>query len=120
MESRNEAALRVSHLLARSEGAIDGAYKALAELAANLPELQRSAGLSAVYGHELFGMVNRSQASIVVARDDIVAAHNRLYALKRKLGIEVVATGPVDKPDPWTEPGGPKVPTTGVYLAAAV
>ncbi len=68
-----------------------------------LPELQKAAGLSPVYGHELFGMISRSQSSIVAARGDLVDAHNRLSAIQRKLGIEVVATGPVDKPDPGQE-----------------
>ena len=100
MEHRNEAALRIAHLLTKSETAIDAAYRAVAEFSLALPELQRSAGLSPVYGHELFGMVTQSQSSIVSARGDIVATHNRLAAMHRKLGISVVAIGPTDKPDP--------------------
>ncbi len=103
MESRNEAALRLSHTLSKSENAVDAAYRALGEFSMQLPELQKAAGLSPVYGHEVFGMISRSQAAIVAARGDLVEAHNRFSAIQRKLGIEVVATGPINKPDPGEE-----------------
>jgi hypothetical protein len=111
MEDRNETAARVAQMLAQSETAVDQAYSALAGFAASLPEFQTNARLSAVYGHELFDMLTRAQSKIVEARGEVVQAHNRLAALQRKLRIDVVATGPVDKPDPGQEPGGPIRPT---------
>lgn len=100
MEHRTEAALRTLGLLQKSEAAIDAAYRAVAQLSLALPDLQKDAGLSPVYGHELFGTVAASQTAIVAARSEMVAAHNRLYAIERKLGLSITAAGPLDKPDP--------------------
>lgn len=50
-------------------------------------------------GQQIFDDATQSLAAINTARARMVAAHNRLAALARKMGLDSLAVGPLDKPE---------------------
>lgn len=105
-ETGNAVAAR----LYRVEAAIDTALAEVAAFVADLPRARSEAYLSAVAGQQVFDHATESLAAINLARARMVAAHNSLAALARKMGLDVLAVGPLDKPED-TPPigGGPRV-----------
>ena len=82
-----------------AESAIDLALTETASLAAMLPAARAQAYLSAVTGQKAFDGAAASIGALASARSHLVDTHNTLAALARRLGLETLAVGPVDKPD---------------------
>lgn len=89
-----------------AESAIDQALIETATLAAALPAARADAWLSAVTGQRAFAGTAATICALSDARAHIVQTHNTLTALARKLGLESLAVGPVDKPGDREPIGG--------------
>lgn len=89
-----------------AESAIDQALIETATLAAALPAARADAWLSAVTGQRAFEGTAAAISALAVARAHIVQTHNTLTALARKLGLDALAVGPVDKPGDGPPIGG--------------
>lgn len=81
-----------------AESSIDRALIETATLAAALPAARADAWLSAVTGQRAFDGTAGAITALAQARAHIVQTHNTLTALARKLGLETLAVGPLDKP----------------------
>ena len=80
-----------------------------------LPAARAQAYLSAVSGQKAFDGAAASISALAEARYHLVQTHNTLSALARKLGLDALAAGPIDKPEdipPRGDSGGvsPKSP----------
>ena len=107
-----EAGSSVAARLYRVEAAIDAALAETAAFVADLPRARSEAYLSAVAGQQVFDHATESLSAINQARARMVAAHNSLAALARKMGLDILAVGPLDKPeDSPPIGGGPRVET---------
>ncbi len=89
----------LSARLFAAETAIDRALVETATLAALLPTARSEAQLSAVVGQEAFNGAAASIGALARARAHLVDTHRTLAALARKLGLDTLAIGPLDKPD---------------------
>jgi len=89
-----------------AESAIDQALIETATLAAALPAARANAWLSAVTGQRAFERTAGAISALAEARAHIVQTHNTLTALARKLGLDALAVGPVDKPGDGPPIGG--------------
>lgn len=89
-----------------AEAAIDQALVETATLAATLPRARAEAWLSAVTGQRAFAGTAATISALADARAHIVQTHNTLTALARKLGLETLAVGPLDKPGDGPPVGG--------------
>lgn len=96
----------VSGRLFAAEAAIDAALAETASLCAILPAARCAAHLSAVTGQKAFDGAAASLSALTQARAHLVATHNTLAALARKLGLETLAIGPLDKPEDTPANGG--------------
>ena len=81
-----------------AETAIDQALIETAKLAAALPAARAEAWLSAVSGQGAFEGAAATIVALAEARARIIQTHKTLSALARKLGLEILAVGPLDKP----------------------
>lgn len=82
-----------------AEVALDKALVEIAGLAAALPDARLKASLAATAGQPAFDGVAASLLAATQARAHLGGAHRTLAALARKLGLEVIAAGPMDKPE---------------------
>ena len=89
-----------------AEAAIDQALIETATLAAALPAARAGAWLPAVTGQKAFAGTAATISALADARAHIVETHNTLTALARKLGLETLAAGPLDKPGDSPPIGG--------------
>ena len=89
-----------------AETAIDRAMAETAALTAALPGARADASLSAVAGQRAFSGAAATIGALAEARGHLVDTHNTLAALARKLGLEALALGPVDKPGDTPPVGG--------------
>ncbi len=89
-----------------AESAIDQALIETATLAAALPAARADAWLSAVTGQRAFAGTAGAISALSDARAHIVQTHNTLTALARKLGLDALAVGPLDKPGDGPPIGG--------------
>lgn len=89
-----------------AEAAIDQALIETATLAAALPTARSDAWLSAVTGQRAFEKTAATITALSQARAHIVQTHKTLTALARKLGLETLAIGPLDKPGDTPPIGG--------------
>lgn len=89
-----------------AESAIDRAMAETAALAAALPGARADAYLSAVTGQRAFSGTAASIGALAEARGHLVRTHNTLTALARKLGLDALASGPIDKPGDTPPVGG--------------
>lgn len=96
----------VSARLFAAETAIDRAVLETASLAALLPAARSQAFLSAVTGQKAFDGTAASLSALSEARAHLIDTHRTLAALARKLGLETLAIGPLDKPDDTPPIGG--------------
>ncbi len=96
--SRQSVGEALAARLYAAETAIDQALIESATLAAALPTARADAWLSAVTGQRAFEGAAAAIAALAEARAHIVRTHNTLSALARRLGLEALAVGPVDKP----------------------
>lgn len=81
-----------------AEQAVDAALGEAAALMALLPQARREAALAATVAQPAFSAAADSVAALAKARGDLVEAHRTLAALARKLGLDALAAGPMDKP----------------------
>lgn len=88
----------LSARLHAAEAAVDQAMADAAGLAAALPVARLDAALSAVAGHRAFEEAAASVAALAAARTHLVRTHQVLAALARRLGMDVLAVGQLDKP----------------------
>jgi hypothetical protein len=89
-----------------AESAIDRAMAETAALAAALPGARADAYLSAVTGQRAFSGTAATIGALAEARGHLVRTHNTLTALARKLGLDALASGPIDKPGDTPPVGG--------------
>lgn len=89
-----------------AEAAIDRALAETAALAVALPGARADAYLSAVAGQRAFTGTAATLSALAEARGHLVQTHHTLAALARKLGLEALAVGPVDKPGDTPPVGG--------------
>ena len=89
-----------------AEAAIDQALIETATLAAALPAARADAWLSAVTGQRAFAATAATICALSDARAHIVRTHITLTALARRLGMETLAVGPLDKPGDRPPIGG--------------
>ena len=89
-----------------AEAAIDQALRETAMLASVLPTARADAYLSAVTGQRAFDGAAASISALAEARSHLVQTHNTLAALARKLGLDTLAVGPMDKPGDQPPIGG--------------
>lgn len=89
-----------------AESSIDHALIETATLAAALPAARADAWLSAVTGQRAFDGTAATITALAQARAHIVQTHNTLTALARKLGLDALAAGPLDKPGDDEPVGG--------------
>ncbi|TPW06690.1 MAG: hypothetical protein FD125_163 [bacterium] len=89
-----------------AESAIDQALIETATLAAALPAARANAWLSAVTGQNAFAGTAGAISALSDARAHIVQTHKTLTAVARKLGLDTLAVGPVDKPGDGEPIGG--------------
>lgn len=114
--TRDIVGTAVAGRLYAAETAIDLALGEAAALMALLPTARADAHLSAVTGQQAFHGAAASIQSLTQARAHIVDTHNSLAALARKLGLDTLAVGPIDKP----EDAPPRDGSGGVTIAASV
>lgn len=96
----------VSHRLHSTEATLDAALHEMASLAALLPRARTDAGLAAVTGQRAFDSTAAAICALTEARGHLVRTHATLAALARRLGLDALAAGPVDKPDDRPPVGG--------------
>ncbi len=89
-----------------AEQAVDAALGEAATLMALLPQARREAALAATVAQPVFSAAADSVAALARARGDLVEAHRTLAALARKLGLDALAAGPMDKPRDDRPSGG--------------
>ncbi len=104
--SRECISQTVAARLHSAEAAIDAALIETAQLAALLPAARAQAYLSAVSGQKAFDGAAASIGALAEARSHIVDTHNALAALARKMGLDAVAVGILDKPEDEPPHGG--------------
>lgn len=97
---------QVADQLFAAEAAIDGALCAVARLTAMLPNARIEARLSAVVGQGVFDCSSQTIAALIEARRGIVATHNELSGVQRRVGLGAVALGGDDKPEENEPPIG--------------
>lgn len=89
-----------------AEAAIDQALIEAATLTAALPAARSAAWLSAVTGQRAFDGAAAAVNALAQARAHIIQTHQTLSALARKLGLDALAVGPLDKPGDGQPIGG--------------
>lgn len=104
--SRQSIGEALAARLYAAESAIDRAMAETAALAAALPGARADAYLSAVTGQRAFSGAAATIGALAEARGHLVRTHNTLTALARKLGLDALASGPIDKPGDTPPVGG--------------
>jgi len=104
--SRQSISETISRRLHTSESSLDTALHEMARLAALLPRARSQAGLSAVTGQRAFDGTAAAIGALTEARAHLVRTHVTLAAVARRLGLDTVAAGPLDKPDDRPPVGG--------------
>jgi hypothetical protein len=104
--TRHTISEAVAARLHAAEAAIDTALTETAHLAALLPAARTAAYLSAVSGQKAFDGAAASIGALAEARSHIVDTHNALAALARRMGLDTVAVGILDKPEDSPPVGG--------------
>jgi hypothetical protein len=104
--SRQSIGEALAARLYAAEAAIDQALSETAFLAASLPAARAEAYLSAVTGQRVFDGAAASISALAEARSHLVHTHTALAALARKLGLDTLAIGPLDKPGDQPPIGG--------------
>lgn len=97
--NRESIGAEVAGRLYAAEAAIDLALAETANLVACLPAARSGAHLSAVTGQRAFLGAAASIRSLAEARSHMVETHTTLAALARTLGLDLLAVGPLDKPE---------------------
>lgn len=105
-EEREAAGLTVAARLYAAERAVDAALAETAGLMVLLPQARTQANLSATTGQNAFDDVAAAIGALTNARARLVGAHGGLAALARRMGLDSLAVGPLDKPEDAPPHGG--------------
>ena len=89
---RTDVAERTALLIHELENLLDDTLNKSGELVAFLPTARREAGLSAVFGQQVFERAGNVIGHLIEARRAVVDTHNGCEAVRRKLQISM--TGP--------------------------
>ncbi|MFN4296029.1 MAG: hypothetical protein ACK4FB_04245 [Brevundimonas sp.] len=89
----------LSRRLHAAEAALDHALIEVATLAAALPEARMRAGVSGATGQAAFEDLAACLSALTQARGRLGGGHRTLAALARRMGLETLAAGPMDKPE---------------------
>lgn len=104
-DNRQQAADLGLSRLREAETAIELAYSATAELAADLPRLRADANLSTVVGQPVFEELTGTLAHLTAALNGIVRTHGELAQVGRAVRVRPTLEGIPDKePDPDPKP----------------
>ena len=112
--SRQSVGEALAARLYAAEAAVDQALAETAALAAFLPAARADAYLSAVSGQRAFDGAAASVSALAQARSHLVQTHNTLAALARKMGLDALAVGPIDKPGDQPPIGGGVIPERSI------
>jgi len=100
LSKRRTAMEAVAPELFAMESAIDEDILQSTRLTASLINERRNAGLSAVVGQDAIERSGATFQTLINARREVVATHEELGNLKRKVGLGAVMVGGLgDKPD---------------------
>lgn len=94
---RQQAANLGLSRLREVETAIELAYSATAELAADLPRLRADANLSTVVGQPVFEELSRTLGHLTAAMNGIVRTHGELSEVGRQVRVRPTLEGVPDK-----------------------
>lgn len=108
--SRHAVGVALSLRLHAAEAAIDTALAETARLAVLLPAARARARLSATTGGRAFDGTAAAIGALTAARSHLVDTHTTLAALARRLGLDDLAVGPLDKPEDDIPRGGGVAP----------
>ncbi|MFN3814739.1 hypothetical protein [Brevundimonas sp.] len=89
----------LSRKIHAAEMALDHALIDVATLAAALPEARMRAGVSGLTGQAAFDDLAACMMALTQARARLGGGHRTLAALARRMGLETLAAGPMDKPE---------------------
>ncbi len=89
---------RTAALIHELEDLLDDTLNKSGELLAFLPMARREAGISAVYGQQVFERASHIVGHLVDARRAVVETHNGCDALRRQLRLSMSGTNPVKPP----------------------
>lgn len=103
-QQRLEAATSSLIRLRAAEQAIEQAFCATAELAADLPRLRAEAKLSTVVGQPAIDDVSATLAHLTAAMGGIVRTHGRLADVGRAVKVRPSLGGDQDKPEDDPKP----------------
>jgi hypothetical protein len=107
--ARMTAGSALAGRLYAAEAAVDAAVSETAALMSMLPLARADLWLSAVSGQRAFDEAAASVGALAQARGHLVATHKTLAAVARRIGLEDLAVGPLDKPEDTPPIGdGPK------------
>ena len=110
----------LSARLHAAEAAIDQALADTAALAAALPAARLEAALAATAGQKVFDETAASLGALAAARSHMVRTHRALAALARRLGLEALAVGQLDKPGDRPPPDdGDESPLAATFVNKA-
>lgn len=116
LAKRRAAMDAVAPELIAMEVVIDDAILQSTRLTATLITERRNAGLSAIIGQEALERSGVTFSTLIAARREIVATHEELGTLKKRIGLGAVAFGGGgDKPDEF----GMELPVNASVRAVA-
>ena len=98
LRQRKAAVQDVQSRLFDAERAIDDAISKVAELTRFMPKL------SAVFGQDAIDHAGKSITSLIAARAEITATHNRLAETRDQMGLREMAMGSTDDKPPVVSP----------------
>lgn len=104
--NRHATGAALAERLYAAEAAIDRALSETAHLVAMLPAARAQAYLSAPTGQRAFDGAAAAVSALTSARSHIVDTHNVLAALARRMGLDTLAAGALDKPEDRPPVGG--------------
>ena len=84
---RTDVAERTARLIWELENLLDDTLNKSGELLAHLPAARKEAGLSAVFGQQVFERAGNVIGHLMDARRAVVDTHNGCEAIRRKLRI---------------------------------
>jgi len=112
MHDRRDLAAEVAATLFRAEFAVDAALRRTAALAGALPAARRRGRIAATVGQPAIDGVAEAVVALSRARAALVAAHEDLAVVHRRLGLGTFGSGPGhEKPpdEPLLRPSGLRI-----------
>jgi hypothetical protein len=97
LNNRLNAAKEVNDRLHALEAAIDEAIARAAEFAASMPQARQRAKISAIVGQDAITKAGETLNTLIIARAQIVDAHEKLADVRDKLGLKTFMGGPLWK-----------------------